>query len=96
MSLAIASYLLGDIFQWVILKNFGINLMLVYGAVALVLGSAIFISFLQKPWVSNFFKFILLFSSFLYFQITAFVLIVMGLLDMVVDFRRRPMRQKKE
>lgn len=96
MSLAIASYLLGDIYQWVILKNFGINLMLVYGAVALVLGSAIFISFLQKPWVSNFFKFILLLSSFLYFQITAFVLIVMGLLDMVLDFRHRPMRRKRE
>ena len=96
MNFAIASYLLGDIFQWIILKNIGINFMLVFGALALVLGSAIFVSFLQKPWISNFLKFILLFTSFLYFQFTAIILIFMGLLDMVLDFRQRPIKPKKK
>lgn len=96
MNLAIVSFLLGDIFQWVILKNLGINLMLVFGAVALVLGSALFVSFLQKPWISNFLKIILLFTSFLYFQFTAIVLILMGLLDMVLDFRQRSIKPKKK
>lgn len=96
MNLAIASYLLGDQFQGIAIKNFGLNLMLVYGAVAFLLGSAIFISFLKKPWVSGFFKFILIFSSFLYIQVTAVVLIIMGLLDLVLDFRHRPTPYKKE
>lgn len=94
--LAIASYLIGDQFQWIFIKSFGINLMLVYGAVALILGSALFVSFLKKPWLSGFFKFILLFSSFLYFQVTAMVLIIMGLLDLVLDFRHMPIRKKED
>lgn len=96
MNLAIASYLIGDQFQWLAIKSFGINLMLVYGVVALVLGSALFVTFLKKPWVSGFFRFIILFSSFLYIQITAMVLIIMGLLDLVLDFRHMPIRKKEE
>ncbi|MGE4271828.1 MAG: DUF2232 domain-containing protein [Desulfitobacterium sp.] len=96
MNLAIASYLIGDLLQWVTVKNIGLNLMLVYGAVALVLGSAIFVSFLKKPMLSGFIKFILLFASFLYIQVTAPLLIIMGLLDLVFDFRQRSTPKEKE
>lgn len=96
MILAIASYLIGDQAQWIVIKSIGLNLMLVYAAVALVLGSALFIAFLKKPWVSGFFKFMILFSSFLYIQVTAMVLIIIGLLDLVLDFRHMPIRKKEE
>lgn len=96
MILAITSYLMGDQFQWISMRSFGINLMLTYGAVALILGSALFVSFLKKPWVSGFLRFILLLSSFLYFQVTAMVLIIVGLTDLVLDFRHMPIRRKEE
>lgn len=48
MNLAIASYLVGDLLQWLTVKHIGLNLMLVYGVVALILGSAIFVSFLKN------------------------------------------------
>jgi hypothetical protein len=88
MNLAVASYLLGDQFQWLFLRSFGINLMLVYGVVALVLGSAIFMFFLKSPWMSRLLKFILIFSSMIYFQVTVIGLTLLGLVDLVLDFRR--------
>ncbi|SHN69467.1 DUF2232 domain-containing protein [Desulfitobacterium chlororespirans] len=96
MNFAIVSYLLGDQFQWLAMKSIGINLMLVYGVVAFVLGSALFVTLLRKPWLSGFFRFVLLFSSFLYIQVTAIVLIIMGLLDLVLDFRHMPIRKKED
>lgn len=96
MNLGIASYLIGDQLQWLAIKSIGLNLMLVYAVVALVLGSSLFVTFLKKPWVSGFFKFIILFSSFLYIQVTAMVLVIMGLLDLVLDFRHMPIRKKEE
>ncbi len=96
MNLAVASYLLGDQFQWLFLRSFGINLMLVYGVVALVLGSAIFAFFLKSPWMSRLLKFILIFSSLIYFQVTVIGLTLLGLFDLVLNFRRYRISKKDD
>lgn len=96
MNAAIVSYLIGDQFQWLGMKGLGLNLMLVCGVVALVLGSTLFAYFLQKPWLSGFLKFILIFFSFLYMQVTAMILIMIGLLDLVLDFRHMSIREKED
>jgi hypothetical protein len=90
MNLAVASYLLGDQFLWLALRSFGINLMLVYGVIAVVLGSAIFIHYLKSPFLSNFLKFLLIFTSFIYIQVTVVGLALLGLFDLVLNFRRLP------
>jgi len=95
MNFALASYLIGDQIQWLALKNIGLNLMIVYAVVALVLGSSLFINFLRLPWLSGFFRFIIIFASVFYAQLTALVLVIVGLLDLVLDFRHRRL-QKKE
>jgi len=96
MNLAVASYLIGDQFQWLFLRSFGINLMLVYGVVALVMGSTIFAFFLKLPWLSRLLKAILLISSLIYIQVTVIGLTLLGLLDLVLDFRRLHIAKKDD
>lgn len=94
MNLAVLSYLIGDQFQWVVLKGFGINLMLVYGIVALILGSSVFLFYLKSPRMSVFLKTILVFTSLIYIHITIVGLILLGLFDLVLNFRRLPGPEK--
>lgn len=96
INLAVASYLMGDQYQWIALRSFGINLMLVYGAVALFLGSAIYSFYLKSPWMSGLLKVILIISSFIYIQVTVVCLTLLGLFDLVLNFRRLPVLKKDE
>lgn len=94
MNLAIVSYLIGDQFQWPLLRGFGINLMLVYGTITLVLGSAIFSYFLRSSWMSRFVKAMIILASFIYINVTVVGLILLGLFDLVSNFRRLPVLEK--
>lgn len=96
MILAVASYLIGDQYQWLTLRSFGINLMLAYGVVSLILGSAIFSFYLKSPWMSRLLKVILIISSLIYIQVTVVGLILLGLFDLVLNFRRLPVLKKDE
>lgn len=96
INLAVVSYLIGDQYQWITLRTFGINLMLVYGVVALFLGSAIFSFYLKSPWISRLLKIVLIILSFFYIQVTVVCLTLLGLFDLVLNFRRLPVLKKDE
>ena len=88
--LGIAFYLLGDQFSWVILRGLGINLMVVYGALALVLGTSVYLYLLQSPKIPRFLKFALIIASFFYLFFSVVSLIMFGLFDLVFNFRHLP------
>jgi hypothetical protein len=90
VNFGITSYLIGDEWSLQTLRVFGMNLMLIYAFLAFVLGSSIFLYYLRSPRLSGFLKGILLFSGFIYFQVTVISLILLGLLDLVLNFRRIP------
>ncbi|AHF08325.1 DUF2232 domain-containing protein [Desulfitobacterium metallireducens] len=90
VNLGIVSYLVGDQWNLLSIRTFGLNVMLIYAGVAFVLGSAIFIYYLRSPRLSGFIKWILIFMGFVYFQVTIMGLILLGLFDLVLNFRRIP------
>ncbi|MDR3540779.1 MAG: DUF2232 domain-containing protein [Desulfosporosinus sp.] len=88
--LGIAFYLLGDQFSWTILRGIGINLMVVYGALTLVLGTSVYLYLLQSPRIPRFLKLALIVASFFYFFFSIISLIMFGLFDLVFNFRHLP------
>lgn len=90
VSLGIASYLVGDQWNYLALRVFGINLMFIYACLALVLGSSIFLYYLRSPLLSGFVKWILIVTGFIYFQVMIIGLILLGLFDLVLNIRRIP------
>ncbi|MHB8073499.1 DUF2232 domain-containing protein [Desulfosporosinus fructosivorans] len=88
--LGIAFYLLGDQFAWTSLRGLGINVMVFYGALTLVLGASVFVYLLKSPKIPRFFKFALIFASFIYLFFSVVSLIMFGLFDIVFNFRRLP------
>jgi hypothetical protein len=88
--LGIAFYLLGDQFSWTVLRGVGINLMVVYGALTLVLGASVLVYLLQSPRIPRFLKFALIIASFMYLFLSGIGLILFGLFDLVFNFRRLP------
>ncbi|WP_425805906.1 DUF2232 domain-containing protein [Desulfitobacterium sp. Sab5] len=90
VNLGIASYLIGDQWSWTILRIFGMNLMFIYAVIAFGIGCSIFLYNLRSPLLSGFIKAVLILMSFLYFQVTIISLILLGLFDLVLNFRRLP------
>ncbi|GAB6153410.1 DUF2232 domain-containing protein [Desulfosporosinus burensis] len=88
--LGIACYLLGDYFAWPFFRGLGINLMVVYGALTLVLGTAVYLHILKSPRIPRFLKWLIIISSFIYFFFTIVSIIMFGLFDLVINFRRLP------
>ncbi|AET70975.1 putative membrane protein (DUF2232) [Desulfosporosinus orientis DSM 765] len=88
--LGIASYLVGDQFSWQILRGLGINLMVIYSALALVLGTSAYLYFLQSPRIPRLLKWALILINFIYFLFSFISLIIFGLFDLVLNFRRLP------
>lgn len=88
--LGIAFYLLGDQFSWTVLRVVGINLMVVYGALTLVLGTSVFVYLLLSPKIPRFLKLALIITSFIYLFFSVVSLIMFGLFDLVFNFRRLP------
>lgn len=88
--LGIACYLLGDEFAWPFFRGLGINLMVVYGVLTLVLGTAVYLYMLKSPRIPRFLKWTLVISSFIYFFFTVISIIMFGLFDLVFNFRRLP------
>ncbi|TGE36563.1 DUF2232 domain-containing protein [Desulfosporosinus fructosivorans] len=88
--LGIAFYLLGDQFAWTSLRGLGINIMVFYGALTLVLGASVFVYLLKSPKIPRFFKFALILASFIYLFFSVVSLIMFGLFDIVFNFRRLP------
>ncbi len=88
--LGIAFYLLGDQFSWTFLRGLGINLMFVYGALTFVLGTAVFVHFLQSLKIHRFWKVTFVIIAFAYLFFSVIGLIIVGLFDMVFNFRRLP------
>jgi len=88
--LGIAFYLLGDQFSWTVLRVLGINLMVVYGALTLVLGVSVFVYLLKSPRIPRFLKFMLIIASFIYLFFSVVSLIMFGLFDLVFNFRHLP------
>lgn len=90
VNLGMIAYLLGDQEKWPVIRLFGMNLMLIYAGLALVLGSSVFLYYLRLSSLSGFAKGILLFGSFMFILITVINLILIGLFDCVLNFRRLP------
>lgn len=88
--LGISFYLIGDQFSWNVLRGLGINLMVVYGALTLVLGTSVYLYLLQSPKIPRFLKFALVITSFFYFFFSVITIILFGLFDLVFNFRRLP------
>ncbi|MBP1759910.1 MAG: putative rane protein [Firmicutes bacterium] len=88
--LGIASYLLGDQFSWPVIRGLGINLMVVYGALTLVLGVSAYLYLLQSPRIPRFLKWALILVNFIYFMFSFVSIIMFGLFDLVMNFRRLP------
>jgi len=88
--LGIACYLLGDQFSWSIIRGIGINFMVVYGAVTLVLGISAYLYLLQSPKIPRFLKWALILVNFIYFMFSIVGIIMFGLFDLVINFRRLP------
>ncbi|MGC7871696.1 DUF2232 domain-containing protein [Desulfosporosinus sp. SYSU MS00001] len=88
--LGIAFYLLGDQYSWMTLRALGINLMVIYGAVTLILGIAVYSYLLQSPKIPRFLKWILIVASLVYFFFSVSSIILFGLFDLVFNFRRLP------
>lgn len=88
--LGIAAYLLGDQFSWDVLRALGINLLVVYGALTLVLGISVFLYLLQSPKIPRFLKWALIILCFVYFFFIVVSIIMFGLFDLVFNFRRLP------
>ncbi|ODA40146.1 DUF2232 domain-containing protein [Desulfosporosinus sp. BG] len=88
--LGIACYLLGDQFTWTVLRGIGINIMVVYGALALVLGTSVYLYFLQSPKIPRLLKLAIILISILYFFFSVVSIIMFGLFDLVFNFRRLP------
>ncbi|MHB8125074.1 MAG: DUF2232 domain-containing protein [Desulfitobacteriaceae bacterium] len=87
---AFICYLLGDQFSWVLLRSFGLNLMVVYAAVALVIGTSVYFFFLQSPHIPRFLKWVLVLGNIFYFLFSLISVILFGLFDLVFNFRRLP------
>ena len=88
--LGIVCYLLGDQFSWTLLSGLGINLMVVYGALTLVLGISVYLYLLQSPKIPRVLKFTLILTSFVYFFFSLVSIMMFGLFDLVFNFRRLP------
>ena len=88
--LGIAFYLLGDQFSWMVLRGVGINLMFVYGALTLVLGTSLYLYLLQSPKIPRFLKLAIIIASILYFFFSVVSIMMFGLFDLVFNFRRLP------
>ena len=88
--LGIVFYLLGDQFSWAVLSGLGINLMVVYGALTLVLGVSVYLYLLQSPKIPRVLKFTLILTSFVYFFFSLVSIMMFGLFDLVFNFRRLP------
>jgi len=88
--LGVAFYLLGDQFSWTALRVLGINIMVIYGALTLVLGASVFVYLLRSPRIPRFLKLALIITSILYLFFSVVSLIMFGLFDLVFNFRRLP------
>ncbi|KLU59160.1 hypothetical protein CEB3_c41450 [Peptococcaceae bacterium CEB3] len=88
--LGIASYLLGDQFGWFPWKTVGMNLMVVYAVVALVLGVAVYGYVLKSAKVPRFVKWLLLMVNLFFFFFSLVALMMFGLFDVVFNFRKLP------
>lgn len=88
--LALASYMLGDELAWHALRGVGLNLMVVYAALAMVLGFSVYLYFLQSPKVPRFLKGMLILVNLFYFFFSFVSIMMFGLFDMVLNFRKLP------
>lgn len=88
--LGIACYLLGDQFSWAFIRGVGINLMVVYAALTLVLGISVYLYLLQSPKIPRLIKWALIIANFVYFMFSFVSIIIFGLFDLVLNFRHLP------
>ena len=88
--IGLAAYLLGDEFQLVSLKGLGMNLLVVYAGVALILGLSVYVHFLKSPRIPLLIKWALLFTNLFYFMLSIMAIMVFGLFDLVFNFRKLP------
>jgi Predicted membrane protein (DUF2232). len=85
---ALGCYLLGEEFSWIVLRGLGINVLVVYMAVTLVIGISVYFFFLQSPKVPRLIKWVMISVNIFYFMISLISIILLGLFDLVFNFRR--------
>lgn len=88
--LGLAFYLLGDQFSWAVLRGVGLNVMVIYGGISLVLGLSVAAYALQTPKIPGWLKIATVIVGFIYFYFSVVCLIICGLFDLVLNFRRLP------
>lgn len=88
--IGIVFYLLGDQFSLSLLRGIGINIMVVYGALALLLGTSVYLYMLQSPKIPRLLKWAIIVTSIIFFFFSVVSIIMFGLFDLVFNFRRLP------
>ncbi|MDD2233331.1 MAG: DUF2232 domain-containing protein [Desulfitobacteriaceae bacterium] len=88
--IALGCYLLGDEFSLVLLRGLGLNLLIICGAVALIIGISVYYFFLKSPNVPRLIKWILILGNIFYFMLSLISITLLGLFDLVFNFRRLP------
>lgn len=86
--IGIACYILGNQFSWPVFRGLGINLMVVHGAIAFILGAAVYLYFLKSPRIPKWLKWLIVITSIINFFFTFITIIMFGLFDIVTNFRR--------
>lgn len=88
--LALICYLSGDQFGWPLIKNIGLNLIVIYVPMTLVIGTAVYVHLLKSPKIPRFVKWGLLMINLFYFFFSLSALVMFGLFDLVFNFRKLP------
>lgn len=88
--LALICYLAGDQFGWPLIKGFGLNLMVAYVPLTLIIGFAVYAFVLRSPKIPRFVKWGLLMINLFYFFFSLVLLMMFGLFDLVLNFRKLP------
>ncbi|MDR3288863.1 MAG: YybS family protein [Peptococcaceae bacterium] len=87
---AIILFLIGEQFSQPVLKLFGLNVMLVYAAVTLVLGMAVFTFFLKATQLPVLVKWGIIGFNIVLAPFSVMSIMLLGLLDLGLNFRRLP------
>ncbi|MHB1653232.1 MAG: DUF2232 domain-containing protein [Desulfitobacteriaceae bacterium] len=88
--LGLAGYLLGDQYSLPFLKGLGLNLMVIYAVLTVVLGTTIYVYVLKSSSVPRLVKWGLLLINLFYFLFSLLLLMMFGLFDLVFNFRKLP------
>jgi uncharacterized protein YybS (DUF2232 family) len=88
--LGFAAYLVGDYFALEKLLHIGMNIMLIYAPILFILGLAVVSFYVGKYFTSTASRLLIIITAFLFFRFVFLALMVVGLLDLLLNYRHLP------